>query len=104
MVGVLGAEEKFGVTVYPGAMFDSGVTDFLKQISPDAAAYRTNDSVAKVVEFYKQQPGLKYMGGDRENAMFRKGNIDVTAQSPWMDTKTGKMMKDTLVSIVKQKE
>ncbi|MCL4475050.1 MAG: hypothetical protein M1508_02315 [Nitrospirae bacterium] len=102
-VSLIFAEEKFGVTVYPGAKFDSGVTDFLKQISPESAAYRTSASVAKVVEFYKQQPGLKYMGGDKENAMFRKGDIDVTVQSPWMDTKTGKMMNDTLISIVKQK-
>jgi hypothetical protein len=36
--------------------------------------------------------------------MFRKGNVDVTVQSPWMDTKTGKMEKDTLISIVKNKE
>ena len=103
-VSLVLAEEKFGVPVYPGAKFDSGVTDFLKQMSPDATAYRTNDSVPKVVEFYKKQPGLKYMAGDKENAMFRKGNVDVTAQNPWMDTKTGKMMNDTLISIVRHKE
>ncbi len=105
LVGVtlVSAEEKLGVAVYPGAKFDGGVTDFLKQLSPEAVAYRTNDGVAKVVEFYKKQAGLKYGGGDKENALFRKGDVDVTIQSPWMDTKTGKMMKDTLISIVKQK-
>ena len=101
---LVNAEEKLGVKVYDGAKLDSSVTNFLKQLSPEAAGYRTSDSVAKVVEFYKNQPGLKFMGGDKENALFRKGTVDVTIQSPWMDTQTGKMMKDTLISIVKQKE
>lgn len=102
-VATAGAEEKFGVAVYPGARFDVGVSDFLKQISPESAAYRTGDSVEKVTEFYRKQSGLKYIGGDKKNALFRRGAIDVTVQSPWMDTKTGKMMSDTLVSIVKNK-
>jgi hypothetical protein len=41
------------------------------------------------------------MGGDKENAMFKKGNVDITIQNPWMDMKSGKMMKDTLITIVK---
>jgi hypothetical protein len=28
--------------------------------------------------------------------------VDVTVQNPWMNMKTGAMMKDTLISIVKQ--
>ncbi|MCL5024782.1 MAG: hypothetical protein M1497_15725 [Nitrospirae bacterium] len=56
-----------------------------------------------MTEFYKKQSDLKYMGGDEGTPMFRKGTVDVTVQSPWMDTKTGKMMKDALISIVKQK-
>jgi hypothetical protein len=103
-VTVVSAEEKFGVKVYDGAKFDSTVTNFLKQLSPEAAGYRTNNSVAKVVEFYMEQPGLKFMGGNDESALLRKDNVDVTVQSPWLDMQTGKMMKDTLISIVKQKE
>jgi hypothetical protein len=60
--------------------------------------------VEKVIAFYKKQPGLNFVGGDQGGGMLRKGNVDVTVQSPWMDTKTGKMEKDTLISIVKNKE
>ena len=102
--GYAGAEEKFGVSIYPGATYDSATAEFLKQISPESAAYRTGDKVEKVIAFYKKQPGLNFIGGDLEGGMFRKGNLDVTVQSPWMDTKTGKMEKDTLISIVKNKE
>jgi hypothetical protein len=102
--GYAGAEEKFGVSIYPEAKYDSAVTEFLKQISPESAAYRTGDKVEKVIAFYKKQPGLNFIGGDQEGGMFRKGKVDVTVQSPWMDMKTGKMEKDTLISIVKNKE
>jgi hypothetical protein len=102
--GYAGAEEKFGVGIYPGANLDSAATEFLKQISPESAAYRTGDKVEKVIAFYKKQPGLNFVGGDQGGGMLRKGNVDVTVQSPWMDTKTGKMEKDTLISIVKNKE
>jgi hypothetical protein len=104
MAGVTGAEEKFGVTIYPGAKFDRGVTDFLKQISPESAAYRTGDKVEKVMEYYKKSQGMNLMGVSNDGGMFKKGNIDITIQNPWMDTKTGKMIKDTLISIVKNKE
>lgn len=97
-----GAEEKFGVKVYDGAKYDDATSKFVyESMSTKASCYRTNDSVAKVVEFYKKQPGLELMGGDKENAMFKKGDVDITIQNPWMDMKTGKMMKDTLISIVK---
>lgn len=83
---------------------DSAATEFLKQISPESAAYRTGDKIEKVMAFYKKQPGMNFVGGEQEGGMFRKGNVDVTVQSPWMDTKTGKMEKDTLISIVMNKE
>ncbi len=105
MVGVGNAEEKFGIVVYPGSKSESGTTEFLKQMSPQTAAYRTGDSVDKVVAFYKKQPGFKLIGdASKEGAMFRKGKMDVTIQSPWMDTKSGKMVKDTLISIVARPE
>jgi hypothetical protein len=97
-----GAEEKFGIEVYSGAKYDEGTSKNVSEsFSVNAACYRTNDNVAKVVEFYKKQPGLEFMGGDKESAMFKKGDVDITIQNPWMHMKSGEMMKDTLISIVK---
>ena len=97
-----GAEEKFGVKAYDGSKYDASTSETVSEsMSINAACYRTNDSVAKVVEFYKKQPGLQFMGGDKESVMFKKGDVDITIQNPWMDMKSGKMMKDTLISIVK---
>ena len=105
MVGVGKAEEKYGIIVYTGAKYDSGASEFLKQMSPQSAAYRTDDSVDKVIDFYKKQDGFKLFGdATKEAAMFRKGKMDITIQSPWMNTNTGKMMKDTLLSIVTRPE
>ena len=98
-----GAEEKFGVKVYDAAKYDAAISKNVSEsMSINAACYRTNDSVAKVVEFYKKQPGLKLWVKTRKAPMFKKGDVDITIQSPWMDMKTGKMMKDTLITIVKQ--
>ena len=71
-------------------------------MSPEAAAYRTGDSAAKVMAYYKKQPGITFAGGDEKGGMFRKGEFDVTVQNPWMDTKTGNMINETLISIVKR--
>lgn len=96
------AESQFGVTVYPGARADATVTRDLKEkLSTNGFAYRTGDSVAKVAEFYRKQPSLKDMGGDKESAGFTGGSVMVTIQNPWMDMSTGKMNRDTLISIVK---
>ena len=98
-----GAEEKFGIKVYDGAKYDAPTSKNLSEtMSINAACYRTNDPVAKVVEFFKKQPGLQSMGENKEGAMFQKGDIDITIQNPWMDMKSGKMMKDTLITIVKK--
>jgi len=98
-----GAEEKFGVKVYGGAKYDTAVSKNVSEsLSINAACYRTNDSVAKVAEFYKKQPGIKYTGGEKVSAGFSNGNVDVTIQNPWINMMTGKMMTDTLITIVKQ--
>jgi len=103
-LAVAASEEKFGVMVYPGAKLDAETTKVVVQMSTGGAAcYRTGDKLSKVVEFYKKQPGFKYIAGDKESAMLKKGNVDVTVQSPWMDMKTGKKNSDTLISIVNQK-
>jgi len=97
------AEQKFGVNIYPGAIFDSSATEFVKQMASDAACYRTIDDLAKVIEFYKQQTDLKLIDTNKEGGMFRKGEaVDITIQRPWMDMNTGKMINDTLISIVKK--
>jgi hypothetical protein len=98
-----GAEEKFGVKVYSGAKYDAAVSKNVSEtISINAACYRTNDSVAKVADFYKKQPGMKYTGGEKVSAAFSNGVVDVTIQNPWMNMINGKMMTDTLITIVKQ--
>ena len=99
------AEEKFGVKVYAGAKYDASTSKTVTEtMSVNAACYRTSDSVAKVAEFYKKQPGLESIDVSKEGAMFKKGNVDITIQNPWMDMKSGQMMKDTLISIVKTSE
>jgi hypothetical protein len=115
------AEEKFGVPVYPGAKFDSAVSQFLKEsMSQNAACYRTNDGIQKVVEFYKRQKGLDLIGPEKGTAMFKRCkkeyneylkkemsagcDLDITIQNPWQDMKTGKLVNDTLISIVKTGE
>lgn len=96
------AEERHGIQVYGAAKYDDAVSKTVSEaMSIQAGCYLTNDSVTKVVEFYKKQPGLEFMGGNEEGAMFKKDDIDITIQNPWMDLKTGKMMKVTLISIVK---
>ena len=106
------AEEKLGITVYPGAEFDAATTKVVSTMSSmvkGAACYRTKDSVQKVADFYKKQSGLRNRGVTKDGGMFTKGSTeecmnhgctDVTIQGPWMDTKTGKMNNDTLISIV----
>lgn len=102
VLGTANAEERMGVTVYPGAMHDAETSKVIKEMAGgEAACYTTADPVAKVAAFYRQL-GLKAIGDvSKEGAMFRKGAVDVTIQSPWMDMKTGAMKKTTLVSIVK---
>ncbi len=100
------AEEVFGVQVYPGAKLDEQTTKFIKEsLEQDGAAYRTADSVEKVAAFYKTQSIVKAVLVEKESAMFMKGSYEltVTIQNPWMNTKTGQKMTDTLVSIVKGK-
>jgi hypothetical protein len=103
--GFAAAEEKFGVPVYHGATYDAETSKAVKDMMQvEAACYRTGDPTSKVADFYRKQ-GLSSMGDvTKEGAPFRKGMIDVTMQSPWMNMKTGAMMKDTLISIVKNKE
>lgn len=111
---------KAGIAVYPGSKPDAGTAEFVRQsLQLTAATYRTGDGVAKVSAFYAKQPGMKPMPGadaqqagflagckDEYNAVLKKNmskcGYQVTIQNPWMDMKTGKLVNETLVSIVKQ--
>jgi hypothetical protein len=95
-------KDVFGVPVYPGAKFDEATTKFLTEsMSMNGKAFRTPDPMAKVAEFYKTQ-GLTEIMVSEEGAMFKKGDdVDVTLQNPWQNMQTGKMEKETLISIVK---
>jgi len=120
-VGPAAAQAPADIAVYPGAKPDAATTEFLRgQMGVQGAAYRTHDSLQKVAAFYQQQPGMKPMGdATKDSAAFVAGCKEefnavlkkkmsagcthhVTVQNPWMDMKTGKMVADTLVSIVKQ--
>jgi hypothetical protein len=59
------------------------------------------DSVEKVVDYYKKVPGLSLVGETAQSAMIKKEDVDVTVQNPWMDLKTGQLLKRALISIVK---
>jgi len=100
---VAGAEEKFGVKVYDGAKYDADTTQFLAtQLKMDGACYRTPATPAQVVEFYKKQPGTTEVHSSAKGGMFKKDNIDITIQSPWMNMKSGQRMQDTLITIAKR--
>jgi maltose-binding protein MalE len=99
---VAGAEEKYGVQVYDGAKYDADTSQFLlTQMKVDGACYRTSATPAQVNGFYKKQPGTTEVHTDATGGMFKKGNVNITVQTPWMNMKTGQQMKDTLISIVK---
>ena len=103
-VAASAAEEKLGVKVYEGAKLDKDASAWVSEsFSVEAFCYRTADSLDKVVAFYKKEPGLEFMGEGKEGAMFKKGDVDVTIQNPWMNMKTGQLTKDTLITIAKQK-
>ena len=109
-----------GIPVYQGAKPDAATTNFvLNSLGVEGAAFRTADALAKVTDFYSKQAGMKPMGEPgKDSATFLAGCKDeyyeilkknvsrcgyhVTVQNPWMDMKTGKMVHDTLISIVKQ--
>jgi len=103
------AEEQLGVAVYPGAKFDQARTKLLKaSLAVEGAAYRTNDDIAKVIEFYRKQ-GLLFLkagGKSKESARFKKNDsgVDVVVQNPWKNPTTGAEMKDTLIMIFKKEE
>lgn len=97
------AEQKYGVEVYPNAKFDAAVTQSVAKMGvKSVGTYRTADPLRKVVDFYRGQK-LKQEAADDEGATFTMGKaVTVTVQNPWLDMKTGAVMNDTLISIVKK--
>ncbi len=102
------AEDRLGVAVYPGAKYDQARTELLmKSLSARGAAYRTNDGIAKVTEFYRKKGLLLLKMGSPspERVRFKADSgVDVVVQNPWRDAKTGAKMTDTLVLIFKEVE
>ena len=97
-----GAEEKYGVKVYDGAKYDAETSQVLiTAMKVDGACYRTGATPAQVNEFYRKQPATTEVHTSPKGGMFKKGNVNITVQSPWLNMKTGQQMKDTLISIVK---
>ena len=99
-----GAEERFGVAVYPGAKYDDETSKYMSEsLQLTIACYRTNDGLGKVATFYRKQKGFSARGDVlRENARFQSDTADVTLQNPWMNAISGRMMNETLISIVKK--
>ena len=97
------AEAQFGVTVYPGARAEPAVAAQLKKMKLQGHAYRTTDSVDKVVSFYRTQPLKEGPVTTKNAAMFTGQGVSLTIQNPWMDMDSGKTINDTLISIVKSK-
>ena len=99
-----GAEDRFGVAVYPGAKYDDATSKYMSEsLQRTMACYRTNDSLDKVAAFYRKQKGLSVRGDVlKENAHFQSDTADVALQNPWMNVISGRMMNDTLISIEKK--
>jgi hypothetical protein len=103
------AGEQLGVAVYPGAAYDQAMTKVLKKTpGVEGAAYRTDDTMAQVTEFYQKQGLLLLRLGDatKERARFKKADtgVDVILQNPWKDPGTGAAMKGTLIMIIQGRE
>ena len=98
------AEERFGAVVYPGAKYDETTSKYMSESRQlTIACFRTNDSLDKVAAFYRKQKEFSIRGEVmKENARFQSSTVDVTLQSPWLNVISGRMMNDTLISIVKK--
>jgi hypothetical protein len=109
-----------GIPVYPGAKADADASAFLREsLNVAGSAFRTGDDATKVTAFYDRQNGMRRMpGASPEQALFSAGckaefdrflkkdihqcDYQVTVQNPWRDMKSGKLVKDTLITIVRQ--
>ena len=127
VAGVANAADDFGIQSYPGAKSDAETQEvcaapemgIIKEREEESGltkskhCYRTNDSLAKVVEFYKKQKGLK--GGvvvdepGAKSASFclsKTGGCNevsvgtsVSISAPWFVPSNMKMNNDLLIVI-----
>jgi hypothetical protein len=98
------AEQRFGVKVYADATYDGDTSQWVStNMKVDAACYRTDADPIDVNQFYKKMFGVTEVQTTNHTGLFKKGDINITVQSPWTDMKTGRQHKDTLISIVKTK-
>jgi hypothetical protein len=127
MSGVAAAGDDFGMPTYPGSRSDADTREvcaapsmgIIKEREDSSGlrkskhCYRTNDSFAKVVEFYRKQKGLK--GGvvvdveGTKSASFCLSSsggcnevsvgTSVAISAPWFVPSTMKMNNDLLIDI-----
>jgi translation elongation factor EF-G len=100
LAALAGAQEKFGVTVYPGAKeVPSAEKTLASTFHTTAGCYRTSDSMAKVAAFYKQQQGMKLASQTQILFEFTGKGVKVTINSPWVDPTDYSTKNDTLITI-----
>jgi hypothetical protein len=110
LISTAGAEEKFGVKVYPGAKYSDAETKWRKDQyhSETVASYRTADGSDKVSGFYKTHAGIK--GGKLLGKVTYFHVTDAAKQEtveiqvmPSLDPATGQEVKgSTTILIVKR--
>ena len=124
-IGAAGAEERFGVAVYPGARSDAATEAYCAAFNRESiqqakgrqdsetACFRTGDDFTKVVGFYQHDKAVIPMGqpidkGLQRSALFclkgmrsaSLGNgVDVMVSTPWSDGQ--QRYPDVLISIRK---
>ena len=115
-----GTEER-EIPLYPGAVHDAETESFLRDnMGLHASAYQSDDNVFKISLFFEGL-GMKKIHADKDGALLKRCkeeynpylkknmstgdcDVEITIQSPWMDMKSGKLKKNTLISIVDHSE
>ncbi len=99
LVMLAGAQEKFGVKIYPGAKEFPVAEQALANMGITAGCYRTGDSKEKVAAFYRQQPGLRQTSQTDVLFEFEGMGVKMEIDSPWVDTSNFSSQRDTLICI-----
>ena len=113
--------EEIGITVYPGAAYDEETTRFLRQtMACNGAAYQSNENARTIAEFYGRT-GFKIIHSDDKEVLLKRCkeeyneflkktistgecDVEITLQNPWKNMNTGKLIQNTLISIVNRSE
>jgi hypothetical protein len=112
-IGSAGAEERFGVEVYPGAATDAAADTYCtafnqeeianakEQIVSESACFRSSDDFIKIVGFYQHDKELMPLGQPIDKGLQRSAlfclhgmkcaslgdGVDVMISTPWTDGK-----------------